>query len=146
MVEKMGVKFKEKIKIIIKVNPLKCPYYRVDEEGKGLCEFKNYIAVNPPGIVLDTVIDVEGEEIVKREHSPYLALSFILTNYPLYKDRIQPCNPEHCFGRRMPLLYQLMMECFKSGMKRSIIVTEEIPEKAVIDFINLLRRNEEEQS
>ena len=130
----------EKIKITVKINPSKCPYFSIDEKGNERCEFWNYIAVNSPGIVTDTIIDVEDGEVVRREKPPYLAVSFMLTNYPLYRDRVQPCDSKHCFGMKMPLFYQIMKECFESGVRKSIMVTEEIPEEAVNDLLNSLRR------
>ena len=137
----MGKKSKNRLKI--KVKPSECPYYRVDSEGREFCEFPNYLVVNPPGLVLDSVIEIEGDDVIRREKAPYPAISFILTNYPLYRNRTQPCNSKNCFGRVSPLFYQIMLEAFESGLKKSVMVTEEVNKEALADLIDFLRGEEE---
>ena len=138
------MKKKRAKRLKIKVKPSECPYYRVDRNGVEFCEFPNYLLVNPPGIIFDTVVEIEGEDVIRREKAPYPAVSLILTNYPLYRNRSQDCNPKHCFGRLSPLFYQIMLEAFESGLKKSIMVTEEVNREALADLIDLLRggRNE----
>ena len=133
------MKKKSKKRLKIKVKPSECPYYRVDKEGRESCGFGNFLLVNPISVIYDSVIEIEGEDVIRREKPPYPAISFMLTNYPLYRNRTQPCNSKHCFGRVSPLFYQIMLEAFKSGLKKSIMVTEEINEDVLADLINLLR-------